>query len=330
MADILLPQLGSDMTDGTVIAWHKKEGDTVKLGDPLCTVKRSESNAVVESVAGGILSKIIVKAAERVPVNTLLAIVEASHPSVSQPATATNESAVDIGSVMDNSPDDIPHSMTRRTIARRLTESKQQVPHFYVKGTCRIDDLLELRKKINGSAEVKTSLNDFIVRAVALAMTKVPGANVSWGEKTMRQHNQVDVAVAVATPRGLVTPIVRDVANKRPVEIGSEIRALAERARTARLKPDEYQGGTVTVSNLGMYGVEEFSAIINPPQSMIFAIGAGVERVIANAGEIEIATMMSVTISADHRAIDGAVAAQLYEAFKTLIEQPHSLCATRP
>ncbi|WP_218585089.1 2-oxo acid dehydrogenase subunit E2 [Pseudomonas sp. 9AZ] len=233
---------------------------------------------------------------------------------------------------MDNSienaaPESVPHSMTRLTIARRLTESKQQVPHFYVKGACRIDALLALRKQINEGAEVKASVNDLIVRAVALALREVPDANVSWGEKAMLRHQQVDVAVAVATPRGLITPIVRNVEQKQPAEIASEIRALAERARSGKLKPNEYQGGTVTVSNLGMFGVEEFSAIINPPQSMIFAIGAGVEHAIACNGQLEVGTLMNVTVSVDHRAVDGVVAAQVFAAFKRLIEQPESLSA---
>ncbi|MFW3895139.1 2-oxo acid dehydrogenase subunit E2 [Pseudomonas bharatica] len=221
----------------------------------------------------------------------------------------------------------VPHSMTRLTIARRLTESKQQVPHFYVKGACRIDALLSLRKRINEQAPIKTSLNDLIVRAVALALREVPEANVSWGDKAMLKHQQVDVAVAVATPRGLVTPIVRNVEQKGVQEIASEIQELATRARTGRLKPHEYQGGTVTVSNLGMFGVEEFSAIINPPQSMIFAVGAGTEQVIAQAGQIEIGTLMNVTVSVDHRAVDGAVAAQVFAAFKRLIESPETLNA---
>ncbi|MBV7495073.1 2-oxo acid dehydrogenase subunit E2 [Pseudomonas sp. PDM24] len=221
----------------------------------------------------------------------------------------------------------VPHSMTRLTIARRLTESKQQVPHFYVKGACRIDALISLRSQLNAALQVKSSINDLIVRAVALALCEVPEANVSWGEKAMLKHQQVDVAVAVATPRGLVTPIVRNVEQKQPQEIASEIQELAGRARAGRLKPHEYQGGTVTVSNLGMFGVEEFSAIINPPQSMIFAIGAGQEQVIANGGKIEVGTLMNVTISVDHRAVDGAVAAQLFAAFKRLIEHPEALSA---
>ncbi|MCS3835680.1 pyruvate dehydrogenase complex dihydrolipoamide acetyltransferase long form [Pseudomonas sp. JAI111] len=222
-------------------------------------------------------------------------------------------------------PVSIPHSMTRLTIARRLTESKQQVPHFYVKGTCRIDALLAWRQRLNAGAKVRTSLNDLIVRAVALALQQVPEANISWGEKAMEQHRQVDVAVAVMTSRGLITPIVRNAEQKLPQDIATEIQALAERARGGKLKPHEYQGGTVTVSNLGMFGVEEFSAIINPPQSMIFAIGAGEERVIANNGQMEIANLMTVTVSVDHRSIDGAVAAKVFAAFKALLENPNKL-----
>ncbi|WP_342244595.1 dihydrolipoamide acetyltransferase family protein [Pseudomonas sp. OTU5201] len=343
MAEILLTQFGMGMTDGTIIAWHKKEGDEIKQGDVLCEVETAKTNAEIESPVSGVLTKIHVAVDENVPVNTVLAIVTeaglAAEPSaeatpeapVKKPAAkkaaASKAKAKAVEPVAAAEPESVPHSMTRLTIARRLTESKQQVPHFYVKGACRIDALLSLRKQINTSADVKTSVNDLIVRAVALALREVPEANVSWGEKAMQKHQQVDVAVAVATPRGLVTPIVRNVEQKQPQEIASEIQALAERARGGKLKPDEYQGGTVTVSNLGMFGVEEFSAIINPPQSMIFAIGAGEERVIANDGKVEVGTLMNVTISVDHRAVDGAVAAQVFAAFKRLIEQPEALSA---
>ncbi|MBV8777845.1 MAG: 2-oxo acid dehydrogenase subunit E2 [Alphaproteobacteria bacterium] len=222
---------------------------------------------------------------------------------------------------------EIPHSMMRRTIARRLTESKQQVPHFYVKASCRIDALLQLRKEINGVDAAKVSVNDLVVRAVALALIEIPDANVAWGEKALRKYESVDVAVAVATPRGLVTPIVRAVETKTIRRISAEVKDLAERARQGKLKPEEYQGGNSSVSNLGMFGVEEFSAILNPPQSSIFAVGAGEERVIVVDGKPAVATMMNVVISVDHRAVDGAVAAQLLASFKRLIETPSKILA---
>ena len=217
------------------------------------------------------------------------------------------------------------HSMMRRTIARRLTESTQQVPHFYLKASCRIDAMLALRKEFNADAETPVSVNDLAVRAVALALREVPDANVSWGDKAMRHYSQSDVAVAVATPRGLITPIVRNADSKTVQKIAAELGDLAERARDSKLKPEEYQGGSTTVSNLGMFGIEEFTAIINPPQATIFAIGAGKQCAVVGDGQLEVATMMTVTLSIDHRAIDGAVAAQLLAAFKDLIETPKRL-----
>jgi pyruvate dehydrogenase E2 component (dihydrolipoamide acetyltransferase) len=220
---------------------------------------------------------------------------------------------------------EVPHSTPRRTIARRLTESKQQVPHFYLTTHCEIDALLKLRRELNENAAAKVSVNDFVVRAVALALKEIPDANVSWEDTAMRRYREVDVSVAVATPRGLVTPIVRKADSKGLAEIALEIKALAKRAIEGKLKSDEYNGGNVTVSNLGMYGVEQFSAILNPPQSCIFAIGSGIEQPVVRLGKIEIATRMSVTLSVDHRAVDGAMGAQLLAAFKRLIENPVAL-----
>ena len=217
---------------------------------------------------------------------------------------------------------DIPHTMTRRTIARRLTEAKQTVPHFYLKAACRVDSLLSVRSKLNSDAATKVSVNDIIVKAVASALIEVPDSNVSWGEDALRRYKEVDVAVAVATPRGLITPIVRNVERKTVQAVAQELRDLAERARLGRLKKEEYQGGNVSVSNLGMYGVDEFSAIVNPPQSVIFAVGAAKQHAVVENGKIEIANVMNITASVDHRAIDGAIAAQLLVSLKGLLENP--------
>lgn len=222
---------------------------------------------------------------------------------------------------------EIKHSMMRKTIARRLTESKQTVPHFYLKASCRIDALLAARVAINEEGQPKVSVNDLVIRAIALALVEVPDANVTWDEKVTRKYDHVDIAVAVATPRGLVTPVVRNVETKSIHEIASEVKELAGRGREGKLKPEEYQGGTTSISNLGMFGVEEFSAIINPPQSTIFAVGAGERRVVPMENGIGVATMMTVTMSVDHRAIDGAVGAALLAAFKTLIEDPSRILA---
>jgi pyruvate dehydrogenase E2 component (dihydrolipoyllysine-residue acetyltransferase) len=217
---------------------------------------------------------------------------------------------------------DVTHSMMRRTIANRLTESKQTVPHFYVKASCRIDELLTLRVQVNKTSDIKISINDFIIRAIALALIDTPEANVTWGEKTMRKYDFVDIAVAVATPRGLVTPIIRTADEKRVDEIAKEVKELAARGRQGKLKPEEYQGGVTTISNLGMFGVEEFFGIINPPQSTIFAIGAGEKRMLIIDDEPTVSTMMNVTMSVDHRAVDGATAAELMAAFKAYINNP--------
>jgi len=222
---------------------------------------------------------------------------------------------------------DLPHSAMRRVIAQRLTQSKQEIPHFYLAADCRVDQLLALRKDLNGRApegdgHYKVSVNDFVIRAVALALKKVPAANASWMDDAIRIYHSSDVAVAVATPDGLITPIVRNAEVKGLAEISAEMKDLASRARDGGLAPGEYQGGGFTISNLGMYGVKEFSAIINPPQSCILAVGAGEQRPIVRDGALAIATVMTCTLSCDHRAVDGAVGAEFLAAFKTLIEEP--------
>lgn len=220
---------------------------------------------------------------------------------------------------------EIPHTGMRRTIARRLTESKSMVPHFYLTADCQVDRLLALRAEINAGATRKTSVNDFVVRAVAVAFRKVPGTNVAWTETALRRFDAVDVSVAVSTESGLITPIVRAADTKSLSTISSEIASLAERARAGQLRPDEYQGGSISVSNLGMYGVSEFSAIINPPQAAILAVGAAQPTPVVRDGEVSVATIVRCTLSVDHRAIDGALAAQWLAAFRRLMENPLSM-----
>jgi len=217
----------------------------------------------------------------------------------------------------------VPHTGMRRAIARRLTESKQNVPHFYLSVDCRMDALLALRAQANQGGAVKLSVNDFIVRAAALALREVPEVNVSWHEDAIEYHPGADISVAVATDGGLVTPIVRDADIKSLSAIAGEIVELAGRAKINRLKPEEFTGGSLTVSNLGMYGISQFAAIINPPQAAILAVGAAERRpVVGDNGELVAATVMTVTLSADHRAVDGAVGARWLAAFRTLIENP--------
>ena len=217
---------------------------------------------------------------------------------------------------------EIPHSSMRRAIARRLTESKSTVPHFYLKADCVVDRLIDARAQLNEGLGVKTSVNDWVVKAVGHALMTVPGANVIWTDTAMRQFDHADISVAVATEGGLYTPVVRGVDQLSIPQISTEIRALAEKARGGTIKQDEIEGGSFAVTNLGMFGTEEFSAILNPPQSGILAVGAAREKAIVVDGELQIAQVMTVTLSADHRAVDGALAAEWMAAFKKAIENP--------
>ncbi|EON18793.1 dihydrolipoamide acetyltransferase [Cupriavidus sp. GA3-3] len=242
-----------------------------------------------------------------------------------EPPAAANAAGVASAALPAGAYTEVPHSGMRRTIARRLGESKATIPHFYLSADCRMERLLALRAEINTGAAHKISVNDFIVRAVAVALREVPGANVGWTDTTMRQYHQADVAVAVSTDTGLITPIVR-AADQKPLSvISAEIADLAARARASQLRPEEYQGGSFSVSNLGMFGVAEFSAIINPPQAAILAVGATQAVPVVEGGEIRPGQVMRCTLSADHRAIDGALGAQWLTAFKRLIENPLSM-----
>jgi pyruvate dehydrogenase E2 component (dihydrolipoamide acetyltransferase) len=224
----------------------------------------------------------------------------------------------------------IPHDNIRKIIARRLVEAKQTIPHFYLTVDCIIDTLTAAREEINASAPKdkdgkpgwKLSVNDFVIKALALALQRVPDANVTWTEGGMLKHKHSDVGVAVSIPGGLITPIVRQAEMKSLSVISNEMKDLAARARGKKLRPEEFQGGTTAVSNLGMYGIREFAAVINPPHATILAVGAGEERAVVRNGNIEAATVMTVTLSTDHRAVDGVLGAQLIGAFKALIENP--------
>ncbi len=221
--------------------------------------------------------------------------------------------------------DAIPNSTMRKVIARRLSESKQTVPHFYLTVDCELDELMALRAKMNEVAETKISVNDFIIRAVALALKKVPAANATWTDEAILQYRSADISVAVATPTGLITPIVKQAESKSVATISAEMKDLAARAREGKLRPEEFQGGGFSISNLGMFGVKDFAAIINPPQGCILAVGAGEQRPVVKNGALAVATVMSCTLSVDHRVVDGAVGAQFLAAFKESIEKPYGL-----
>jgi pyruvate dehydrogenase E2 component (dihydrolipoamide acetyltransferase) len=224
----------------------------------------------------------------------------------------------------------VPHDGMRRTIAQRLTASVQTVPHFYLTMDCDIGKLLAAREEINATAPkdkekkpaYKLSVNDFVIKAMAIALQRIPNANVSWTEGGMLKHKHSDIGVAVAMPGGLITPIIRKAETKSLSTISAEMKDFAARARARKLKPDEYQGGTTAVSNLGMYGIKDFTAVINPPHATILAVGTSEERAVVRGGRIEAAHIMSVTLSCDHRAVDGALGAELIGAFKMLIENP--------
>ncbi|KAA5601658.1 pyruvate dehydrogenase complex dihydrolipoamide acetyltransferase [Blastochloris sulfoviridis] len=226
--------------------------------------------------------------------------------------------------------EEIPHDTMRKVIARRLTEAKTTIPHFYLTVDIALDALLALRATINANAPkgpdgepaFKLSVNDFIIKALALALLRVPDANVTWTEGAMLRHRQADVGVAVAIPGGLITPVVRDAGRKPLSAISNEMKDFAARAKTRRLKPEEYTGGATAVSNLGMFGVKEFAAVINPPHATLLAVGAGEPRPVVKDGQLAVATVMSATLSVDHRAVDGALGAQLLAAVKTYLEAP--------
>ncbi|MEM8947956.1 MAG: pyruvate dehydrogenase complex dihydrolipoamide acetyltransferase [Pseudomonadota bacterium] len=215
----------------------------------------------------------------------------------------------------------------RKVIARRLTEAKQTIPHFYLTMDCELDALLALRKQLNGreGADYKLSVNDFVIKASALALKKVPMANVSFAGDKLLKYKNIDVSVAVAIADGLITPIIREADQKGLGQISEEMKDLAARAKDGKLKPEEFQGGSFSISNLGMFGVKEFSAVINPPQACILAVGAGVQQPVIKDGQVVPATVMSCTLSVDHRAVDGALGAQLLQAFKSYIEEPLSM-----
>ena len=310
-----------------VAAPSHSSGDRIKAS-PLAKRIAANSGVDLAAVSGTGPNGRIVKAdVERSTKNTVSAeLVEARPTADSRPSTGS-------GLTVDGG--DIPHevfklSNMRKTIARRLTESKQQVPHIYLTVDVRLDALLKLRGELNASLEprgIKLSVNDMLIKALGLALIQVPKCNVSFAGDTMLQYSRADISVAVSVPTGLITPIVTDAANKSLSKISTEIAELAARAKEGKLQPHEYQGGTASISNMGMMGIKQFDAVINPPQAMIMAIGAGEKRPYIVDDALAIATVMSATGSFDHRAIDGADGAQLMKVFKELVEKPLGLVA---
>lgn len=418
--NVLMPQLGETVTEGTIAKWYKSLGDTIAAGDVLFEIETDKTSMEVPALAGGILAEIRAQKGQTVPVNAVVCVITAdgkvsietapaefatatatAAPAKSAPAAApvpqpvaappaakrdidpfnsvqspaknfgkatlpsgakitplarrlAAEAGIDLGALQGSGPHgrivaadikrappaqvqtaptaagnayrEIPLDGMRRTIAKRLVESKQTVPHFYLSTDVSVEALLALRQQINTLAPKRISVNDFIVKAYALALQKVPAANAIWAEDKLLQYERSDIGVAVAIEGGLITPVVRSADLKSLATVSAEIADLAKRARERKLKPAEYQGGTGTVSNLGMYGIRQFSAIVNPPQATILAVGAAERRPEEGTdGSIRFASKLTVTLSVDHRVVDGAVAGELLAAFRTLVEAPLSL-----
>ena len=291
------------------------------FASPLARRMAKQAGLALEAIAGtgpnGRIVKVDVEAAIAAAAAAPAAAVAAPAPVAAAPAAAPAPAPAAY--------QDAPASTMRKVIAQRLQEAKREVPHFYLTVDCAVDALLETRAQLNERSDAyNLSVNDFVIRAAALALRKVPAANASWVNGALRQYESADISVAVAIEDGLVTPIVRNADGKGLAEISAEVRELAGRARAKPmgLAPEEYQGGTFSVSNLGMYGIKEFAAIINPPQSMILAVGTAEQRPVVKDGALAVATMMSCTLSVDHRVVDGALGAQFLQAFKGLIEDP--------
>ncbi|TVQ41300.1 MAG: pyruvate dehydrogenase complex dihydrolipoamide acetyltransferase [Geminicoccaceae bacterium] len=419
--EILMPALSPTMTEGTLAAWHKAEGDAVKAGDVLAEIETDKATMEVEAVDEGTLGKILVPAgADNVAVNTPIALLleegedaasladaqakrpkeaapTAPEPSETkmpepQPATSTAatgdriavsplakrmaaQAGLDLAKLTGTGPhgriikvdveaaiakgagkaaaeakpaaeapaapapasrpaappkdayEEVRLDNMRKTIARRLAESKREVPHFYLSVDVELDALLALRAQLNArpGAETKISVNDFVIKACAHALKRVPDANASFGGDKLYKYTHIDISVAVAIPGGLITPIVREADKKGLGAISAEMKDLAARARDGKLQPEEYQGGGFSISNLGMYGIKDFMAVINPPQACILAVGAGEQRAIVKDGALAIATVMTLTLSVDHRVVDGALAADVLQHVKRGLEDPLAL-----
>ncbi len=301
-----------------------QSGDRIKAS-PLAKRIASQEGVDITAISGsGPKGRIIKRDIEAALASGATTTATTANLATSTAAVSTSVAATDYGPH-----DDIPYreerlSGMRKTIAKRLTESKTTVPHFYMTVDCEVDNLLTVRKELNAKATegVKVSVNDFVIRAAALALKKVPAANVQFAGDTMYWYERADISVAVAIEGGLITPVVRGACGKGLGEISTEVKELAGKARDGKLLPEDYAGGTFSISNLGMFGIKEFSAVINPPQGAILAIGAGEQRPVVKDGALAVATVMSCTLSCDHRAIDGSVGAAFLAEFKKLIQDP--------
>lgn len=299
--------------DLKVVASQTETSSARVFATPLARRLSENAGLSIESISGSGPHGRVVKA------DVELALSQSTSSPLLRPATATS-----LLSGYEPAYDVLPVSNMRKVIAKRLMEAKQTVPHFYLTVDCDIDRLIKAREQINEKANgaYKLSVNDFVIKACALALKQVPESNASWIDDQIYQYKSVDVAVAVAIEGGLITPVIRQAETKGLVDISREMKELAARAREGKLKPEEFQGGTFSLSNLGMYGITQFSAIINPPQGCILAVGVGEERPVVRGGLLTTATMMTCTLSVDHRVVDGAVGANFLKVFKELVENP--------
>jgi pyruvate dehydrogenase E2 component (dihydrolipoamide acetyltransferase) len=285
------------------------------FSSPIARKLAKENNISIDNIVGtGPGNRIVRADVER-------SIANGSRNSTNQEAVKTPLMNSSSGFI------DIPHSGIRKAVAKSLSASKREAPHFYLDATCRVDALLKLRKDINDDGSAKVSINDFVVKAVVKSLVDVPEMNVVWMEDCVRKFNSVDIAIAIGSTKGLVTPVIRSAENLSLIQISNQIKDFATRANEGRLKQNEIEGGAFTVTNLGMFGVESFSAILNPPQVGILAVGAIVEQPIVVDGKLEVGNTLKVTLSADHRPVDGVLAAQWLKRFKTLIEIPALILA---
>ncbi len=305
------------------------------LASPLARRMAGETSIDLSQLTGsGPGGRVVKRDVEAVLHNTLPTTVPvAATPTPISPSPVHADvpaTTVQIPTSENRAYDEIPNSGIRKIIAKRLGEAKQEIPHFYLNVDVELDALVDMRKELNllakeGRDSYKLSVNDFVIKAAALALRDVPEANASWTEEAVLRYHDVDISVAVATDTGLITPIIRGADQKGLITLSADVKALAQKARDGRLSPQEYQGGGFTISNLGMYGIKQFSAIVNPPQSCILAVGAGEQRAVVKDGELAVATVMSCTLSVDHRSVDGAVGAQFFKAFKGYMEHPMSM-----
>ncbi len=406
MAELIrMPRLSDTMEEGVIVEWHKKEGDTIQVGDVLAEVETDKATMDLESYWDGVLLKILAPKGQAIPVEGLIAVIgekgedvdkilagaqsapeskapeEAPAATESAPAapvpaeekapaaTGSEDSArikasplarkmaaergIDLSQIQGSGEggrivkrdiesytpatapvpafaaaegfEDRPLSQMRKTIARRLSESKFSAPHFYLTMEIDMSRAVEARKSMNEVSPVKISFNDIIIKATAAALRQHPDVNVSWLGDKLRYYQHIHIGVAVAIDEGLVVPVVRFADQKSLSQIAGEVRELGEKARDRKLQPEEFQGNTFTISNLGMFGIEEFTAIINPPDACILAVGAIKEKAVIRDGEVKAAHLMKVTLSCDHRAVDGAVGSRFLKSLKELLEEPVKL-----